>query len=245
MGSLVPVSDGTNDERTSDEPASEPEPTTESEEMFLITVARAIEDGHSGPVPVPRVAEELSISRVSANEMAKKLVSRGFVSYEPYRGVTLTDEGSTVANTVLRRRRLWSLFLADHLGLAPSVADAIACEFEHITPGEVAARLSGFLGDPTTDPAGKPIPAALGGASGSPAELTLADAEMGGAYEVLRIAGDGAIRSFLAEEGLSEGAELSISATAADGARLISAPGGRIHLSPDISAAVIVRAAPD
>ena len=222
-----------------------PESTSESEEMFLITVALAIEDGHSGPVPVPKLADELSISRVSANEMAKKLVARGFIDYEPYRGVTLRPEGTVIANTVLRRRRLWSLFLAEHLGLSPVVADMIACEFEHITPGEVATRLSDFLGDPTMDPVGKPIPAADWVAQIGPVDLTLAEVEVGGNYRVVRVVGDTAVRSFLASEGLVEGVEITILAIGADGGHLISAPKSRIHLSKDMSAGVFVRPAAD
>lgn len=220
-----------------------PDTTSESEEMFLITVARAIEDGHSGPVPVPRLADELSISRVSANEMAKKLVARGFIDYEPYRGVTLRTEGTVIANTVLRRRRLWSLFLAEHLGLSPLVADTIACEFEHITPGEVAARLSDFLGDPTLDPVGKPIPAAERVAQSGPADMTLSEVEAGGEYRVVRVVGDTAVRSFLADEGLVEGVEISILAIGGDGGHLISTPRSRIHLSENISAGLFVRPA--
>ena len=216
------------------------ETTSESEEMFLITVVRSIEDGHSGPVPVPLLADALSISRVSANEMANKLVGRGFIDYERYRGVTLRPEGTAIANRVLRRRRLWSLFLAEHLGLSPNAADTVACEFEHITPGEVAVRLAEFLGDPTVDPEGKPIPAA-GSASGSgPAELTLSDVEVGRRIRVARVVGDSAVRSFLLEEGIVEGVEITVLAIGSDHGCLVDTPRGRVHLSPHISSGVVV-----
>lgn len=217
-----------------------PETTSESEEMFLITVARAIEDGHPGPVPVPLLAETLSISRVSANEMAKRLVGRGFVDYQPYRGVTLSPEGTAIANRVLRRRRLWSLFLAEHLSLSPSAADTVACEFEHITPGEVAVRLAEFLGDPTVDPGGKPIPAAGSASPGGPAEQTLSDVGVGRRVTVARVAGDSAVRSFLAKEGITEGVELAVLAIGSDHGCLVDTPQGRAHLSPHVSSGVVV-----
>jgi DtxR family Mn-dependent transcriptional regulator len=132
--------------------------TTEAEEMYLITVARAIEDGVGPPVPVSTIAAELDVSVVSANQMIRKLETGGFVDYLPYKGVALTDDGRTTANSVLRNRRLWGVFLTDHLGLSPARADEVACEMEHVTPEEVAARLSLFLGDPSTGPGGKPIP---------------------------------------------------------------------------------------
>ncbi len=212
--------------------------------MFLITVARAIEDGHQAPVPVPLVAEALSITKVSANEMTKKLVSRGFVEYEPYRGVSLTPAGTSIANRVLRRRRLWALFLAEHLGLSPTAADTVACEFEHITPGEVAGRLARFLGDPTIDPEGKPIPAA-DASTPSSAETPLAGLAVGRRSRVTRITGDSAIRSFLADEGIVEGTEIALSATGADRGCLVNTPAGHVHLSAEISDYVMVTPTPE
>jgi DtxR family Mn-dependent transcriptional regulator len=218
------------------------ETTSESEEMFLITVARAVEDGHTPPVPVPLLAESLSISRVAANEMAKKLVGRGFIEYEPYHGVTLTADGTAVANRVLRRRRLWALFLSEHLGLTPTAADTVACEFEHITPGEVAGRLADFLGDPTVDPAGKPIPAAASTAPTGPSELTVADLEVGRSARVIRIAGDAAVRSFLTDQGIVDGVEIALLGIGSDHECLVEGPRGRLHLSPQIAGDVIVAA---
>lgn len=214
--------------------------TSESEEMFLITVARAVEDGQASPVPVPLVADGLSISRVSANEMAKKLVGRGFVKYEPYRGVTLTVAGTSVANRVLRRRRLWALFLAEHLGLTPEAADTVACEFEHITPAEVASRLAGFLGDPALDPEGRPIPAAGASVPLAPHETPLANLGVGRRCRVTRIAGDSATRSFLEDEGITEGTVITLLATGSDHGCLVEASNRHIHMSAEVASHVLV-----
>jgi DtxR family Mn-dependent transcriptional regulator len=217
-----------------------PGATSESEEMFLITVARAVEDGHPAPVSVPLVADTLSISRVSANEMTKKLVGRGFVEYEPYHGVTLTTEGTAIANRVLRRRRLWALFLAKHLGLSPEAADTVACEFEHVTPADVAGRLAEFLGDPTLDPGGKPIPAAGSTVATGPNELALADLTVGRKSTVTRIAGDSALRSFLEDEGLTEGTVVTLLAIGSDHGCLVDTTHGHVHLSAEVAALVLV-----
>ena len=124
---------------------SSPGSTSESEEMYLITVARAAEDGETGPIPIARVAKELHISVASANEMVRKLTARELLEYEPYRGVRLTDLGSRVAERVLRTRRLWATFLADHLGLTPVEADDQACLLEHVTlPDAVNIFNDGF-----------------------------------------------------------------------------------------------------
>lgn len=210
--------------------------------MFLITVARAIEDGHAVPVPIPHVAEALSVSRVAANEMAKKLVSRGLAEYEPYHGVSLTPEGTTIANNVLRRRRLWAFFLAERLGLSPAEADRVACEFEHVTPSDVETRLADFLGEPTMDPEGRPIPHAEA-ATIAPREMTIGDLDVGERATVLRIAGDQAARSFLKDQGMVVGLQLVVTAVGSDGSRLLETDRGMVHLAAPIASEVFVRLA--
>ncbi len=216
--------------------------TSESEEMYLITIAMAIEDGHEGPVPVPKLADALHVSRVSANEMVKKLAARDLVEYVPYKGALLSPEGDRIARSILRRRRLWSVFLSERLGLTPQAADTVACEFEHITPAHVAQRLSEFLGDPRVSPQGKPIPLpADAPAAGEPA-IPLPELGVGTTGEVLGVAADAAERSFLAGQGIAPGAEIRLLAVADGGACLVVTPGGRLHLSPDVARTVTVAA---
>jgi len=214
--------------------------TSESEEMYLITIAMAGEDGIDGPVPVPRVADKLQVSRVSVSEMVKKLVGRGFVDYTPYKGVSLTPAGRTIASSVLRRRRLWALFLSEHLGLSAAAADTVACEFEHITPVDVAQRLSAFLGDPTVGPEGKPIPTESGTVEVH-REFQLTELSVGVRATVVRTVGDAAVRSFLADEGVDEGVTVGLLAVGQDGGCLVETPSGHTHLSPEVAAHVVVR----
>ncbi len=214
--------------------------TSETEEMYLITIAMAVEDGHQGPVPLPYLGKEMAVSRVSANEMVKKLVERGYVEYTPYKGVSLTAEGASVANDVLRHRRLWALFLSDHLGLTPSAADTVACEFEHITPSEVAQRLSHFLGDPIVGPGGKPIPAFGGSPAPEGQGVRLADTPVGKEVRVTRIAVDSATHSFLADAGITEGSHVRVLAVEEDRGSLIQAADGTIQLAKAVSECITV-----
>lgn len=213
--------------------------TTEAEQMYLITIAMAAEDGHIGPVPVPQLATALEVSRVSANEMVKKLAERGLVSYTPYKGAELTDEGAVVARTVLRRRRLWAVFLADHLGLTPAAADAVACEFEHITPIEVAHQLSEFLGDPSVGPQGKPIPAEEDKPTESEAH-PLAETVVGHTVQIVRVEGDQATRSFLEGQQVMPGARVTVRAMSADGACLLETDESQVHISAPLASEVFV-----
>lgn len=213
--------------------------TSESEEMYLITMAMAVEDGHQGPVPVPYLADELGVSRVSANEMVKKLAARGLVEYEPYKGVTLLPDGEEIADTVLRRRRLWSLFLHEQLGLTPSAADSVACEFEHVTPFDVANRLSEFLDHPRVGPGGKPIPLAGDPGVESPSERVLTTLQVGQSAEIVGF-GSGVIRSFLHAQGIVIGSDTVLLASSDDGDYLIGTPKGEIHLAEGAAASVNV-----
>ena len=216
------------------------ESTSEAEQMYLITIAMAAEDGHQGPVPVPDLAKQLSVSRVSANEMVKKLAERGLVAYTPYKGADLTEAGSAIARRVLRRRRLWAVFLADHLGLTPMAADAVACEFEHVTPGEVAEQLAHFLGDPSVGPQGKPIPADEGGTDREVALHALGESLVGRRVEVVRIAGDPASHSFLEAQGVAPGAKVTVLALSDDGGCLLETERGNVHVSGALSTLVAV-----
>lgn len=220
-------------------PAAGSDTTTESEEMYLIHVAMAVEDGHD-PVPVPHLASALSVSKVAANEMIKKLEGRGLVTYTPYRGVRLTSDGTVIARTILRRRRLWALFLSEHLGLNAAAADAVACEFEHVTPSEVAGRLASFLGDPTVGPSGKPIPGDEGDGTVSPREVAVAELTVGHGGTIVRGPSDAATRSFLMEEGLAEGARITLLAVGDDGGCLVGTPAGAVHLSTALASSVFV-----
>jgi len=217
-------------------------PTSEAEEMYLITIAMAVEEGHEGPVPVPQLAKALGVSRVSANEMVKKLADRGLVEYARYKGASLSPAGEEIARAVLRRRRLWSVFLSERLGLTPQAADTVACEFEHITPADVAQRLAEFLGDPQTSPQGKPIPAASADASRPAVTIPLGEAQVGRGVEVVGVDGDTAGRSFLSEQGIAPGARITLLAVADGGACLVETDGGRVHISADLARTVTVAA---
>ena len=141
-------------------PAVTAAPTTPSEQMYLIKVAVAEEEGRPAPLPLAELAAALEISPVSANQMVRRLEERGLAEYHPYRGVALTEAGRREAHRVLRGRRLWAAFLAQHVGFSPEEADHLACGLEHVTPPEAADRLARFLGDPAATPWGEPIPAA-------------------------------------------------------------------------------------
>ncbi len=213
--------------------------TSESEEMYLIHIAMAGEEGVEGPVGLSRLAEMLEVSPVSANQMVKKLAGRNLVDYFPYKGVELTSSGREIADQVLRGRRLWALFLAEQLDLSPARADAIACDLEHITPPDLADRLAHLLGDPARGPQGRPIPHSDRPADSVPS-MVLSELPVGGAGTVTRVGGSEATRSFLGRSGVVPGARVRLLAVGREGDCLIQVDSTDLHLAGQPAAEVVV-----
>ncbi len=129
---------------------------SERVEMYLKTVAEL--GGESQPVSIGRVAERLGVTPASANEMMKRLGESDYIDHLPYKGVTLTDSGRRLANSVIRRQRLWECFLVERLKLDWARAYEMACDLEHATAPEVTEALAAFLDHPARCPHGNPIP---------------------------------------------------------------------------------------
>jgi len=212
---------------------------SESEEMYLITIARLVEGGLEEPVPISLLAAELSIQPVSANQMVHKLAEEEFVEYLPYKGVKLTTSGQEAAQQVLRDRRLWEVFLVEHLALPPSIADALVCRLEHITVEGVSDRLAKFLDYPAVSPQGYPIP----GVKGETAPDTyqpLSDLAAGEWGEVMRIEGDPITRTFLESEGLRPGVRVISLVIGSGGGMLLAVGESRLQLTKRVTDKVFV-----
>jgi DtxR family Mn-dependent transcriptional regulator len=177
---------------------------SESEEMYLVGIAQIIEDGPGGPTRLSRLAEHLNIQPVSVNQMVRRLEKCGLVAYLPYRGVLLTENGSLVAGQVLRRRRLWEVFLVEQLGISLAEAESMACRLEHDIPVETGERLAKFLGFPEHSPRGKNIPPAELGIA-LPDSSPLSSQQVEGSYVVIRVECRPAERAFLSGAGIAPG----------------------------------------
>ncbi len=222
-----------------DNAANKGEGWSESEEMYLITIAGLVEAGQPGRVALSSLAHELAIQPVSVNQMIHRLEEAGLVSYLPYKGVELTKNGEEVAARVLRRRRMWEVFLVKHLGLPDAEADALACRLEHVTPKNVVGRLADYLGHPSITPSGLPIPEAnsqIPPISGWPVSETPA----GGRVKVLALKGSKAARSFFAAQGIHPGIELAVLAGGEQGDRLVEVEGYQLHLTASIASQIVV-----
>src|SRR6266496_6223476 len=180
---------------------------TESAEMYLKAMA---EIGAGDVVAVGRLATRLGVTNVSANEMMRRLTDQGLVSHTPYKGVALTEEGRTVACSVLRRQRLWECFLYQYLHIEWAKLYELACSLEHATAPEVTEALSAFLGEPKFCPRGNPIPSADG--SWTPINgIPLREASVGATVRVLAVNATqtDALR-YLQDRNILPGSELTV-----------------------------------
>ncbi|AXH00794.1 metal-dependent transcriptional regulator (plasmid) [Deinococcus wulumuqiensis] len=118
--------------------------------------------GEQGPISTTALANALDVSPASVTSMLRKLTEQGLLSYAPYRGAQLTVEGERAALEVLRHHRLLELFLHRSLGIPLDEVHEEAEQLEHAMSERLETYIAAWLGDPTHDPHGDPIPTAAG-----------------------------------------------------------------------------------
>jgi len=121
---------------------------------------RAIDQLQDGgqEVATSTLAGHLTLSASAVTSMAQRLAQLGLVCYTPYQGVRLSAAGEALALAVLRRQRLLELFLVEVLGYRWDEVQAEAESLEHVLSETLETRISAYLGEPTADPHGDPIP---------------------------------------------------------------------------------------
>jgi DtxR family Mn-dependent transcriptional regulator len=115
-----------------------------------------------GAASTKGVAARLSVSPASVSNMFARLQEMGLVSYERYRGATLTEKGREEALRLVRRHRLIETFLLEHLGYDWQEVHEEAERLEHAVSDGFTERLAELLGHPDHDPHGDLIPSAEG-----------------------------------------------------------------------------------
>ncbi len=128
-----------------------------TEENYLKAIYHLSNDGHQG-VTTNMIADHLSMRAASVTDMIKKLATKEVVKYEKYRGVNITPTGKRQALNIIRKHRLWEVFLVDKLKFQWDEVHDIAEELEHIKSDLLIKRLDEYLDYPRVDPHGDPIP---------------------------------------------------------------------------------------
>ncbi len=108
------------------------------------------------------IAEKLEVSGAAVSDMLKKLAKDGLINYEKYKEISLTKSGESYARNIVRRHRIWEVFLNQIIGLPWEKVHDEAHRLEHSSSDELINRMEEMLKFPAYDPHGDPIPSKTG-----------------------------------------------------------------------------------
>jgi DtxR family Mn-dependent transcriptional regulator len=183
---------------------------TEADQNYLKEIYN-IELDHE-QVTTSMLADRFGFSPATVTGMLKKLSHNGWVVYEPYQGVTLTNDGRKIALEVIRHHRLLETYLARALDIPWDRLHEEAEKLEHVLSEYLEARIDERLGYPTSDPHGSPIPAVDGSISDA-GRMRLANLPAGTEAEVVEVYDrDPELLARLEELGLYPGTMLVVEA---------------------------------
>lgn len=131
-----------------------------SKEDYLSEIYK--NEGSSGQIKANLIAEKLQISNAAVTDMLKKLKRDGQIKYEPYKGAELTSKGREYAQNMVRRHRIWEVFLHQIVGLPWDKVHDEANNLEHSGSDELINKMEEMLNFPEFDPHGDPIPSKKG-----------------------------------------------------------------------------------
>jgi len=158
---------------------------TLSEENYLKSIFR-LSQQPTVKISTSAIAESLGNNPASVVDMIRKLTDKQLIIYDKKKGVELTEKGYADAVQIVRRHRLWEVFLLQKLGYRWDEIHDIAEELEHVKHAGLADRLEQYLEYPEFDPHGDPIPKANGKIAKSFA-ANLTDGKPGEAYVVAAV----------------------------------------------------------
>jgi DtxR family Mn-dependent transcriptional regulator len=153
-------------------------------EDYIRAIYGLVERGEA--VTNATLATRLEVNPSSASGMVTKLAQQGLVAHVPYHGIELTEEGLSLARSVLRRHRLIETYLVQELGYTWDEVHAEADALEHVVSDRLIARISAKLGNPQRDPHGDPIPA-IDGSVEELATRLLDELPVGSVGEIVRV----------------------------------------------------------
>lgn len=183
---------------------------SQAEENYLKAIYHLSQSEPVGSTSTNILADKLSIRPASVTSMLKKLKAKNLIHYEPYGKVVLTIQGQNLAIEVVRKHRLWEVFLVETLGFTWDEVHEVAEQLEHIQSKKLIEKLDAFLLHPKKDPHGDPIPKADGSIN-QIEKKNLQDAEAGKEYEVISVSDtSSAFLQYLIEHNIGLGCILKL-----------------------------------
>lgn len=130
---------------------------SQTEENYLKAIF-SISLSRNKAVSTNAIAEKLKTKASSVTDMIKKLSEKSLVDYQKYQGVLLTEKGKKIAIRIVRKHRLWEVFLVKYLNFSWDEVHDVAEQLEHVKSTKLTQELDRYLDYPTHDPHGDPIP---------------------------------------------------------------------------------------
>lgn len=169
------------------------------------------EQEHDGIVPMGALVEALSVVPGTVTTMVKAMAAQGLIEHEARQGVRLTPVGRALALGVLRKHRLVETFLVQTLKMDWSEVHDEAEALEHAVSDRVLERIDEFLGRPSADPHGDPIPDAEGRIADTARQVTMEGCAVNKALRVTRILDQTPdFLAYVQESGLKPGARVKV-----------------------------------
>lgn len=167
---------------------------TPNKENFIKAIYE--QNGHQEIVSNRQLVDILQVSAASITDMNARLVSENIITNIPYKGVQLTEKGIAIARQLVRKHRLWEVFLYEKLGYGWDELHQDADLLEHVSSDQLIDRLDAFLGHPTRDPHGAAIPNADGEISAETYQA-LADSQVGSQVVIKQVKDDEDLLAYL------------------------------------------------
>lgn len=211
-----------------------------SQEDYLTAIYRNLDD--AGEIKPNLLAEKLEISNAAVTDMLRKLSRDGFVDYKKYKSIKLTNDGESYAKNMLRRHRIWEVFLHQTLGMSWDKVHDEAEKLEHSSSDELINKLEEFLDYPEVDPHGYPIPDKNGKIKKSKFVVAITELNENDTAKVIRVNDDVKnLLSYITKIGISLGKEILIKDKLEfDGSILIKINGNEINLSNKVASNIFV-----
>lgn len=213
-------------------------------ENYLKTIHQICAGQDGAPAATGQLAVALAVSPGTVTSMLKTLSDGGLAKYTPYEGALLTAAGNSLALRILRRHRLIELFLTKTLELSWDEVHEEAENMEHAVSDLLVDRIDAFLGHPSVDPHGDPIPRADGSLDDA-VRLSLAECAVGRRFRFTRVIDQSPeFLRYLSESGLALGAVGEVKANRAEaGIVTINVAGQQTTLGRAAAEKILVAAA--
>lgn len=164
---------------------------TYTEENYIKVIHQLSNDGQQ-TVATNTLANQLHTSPAAITDMIQRMHQKGLLTYQKYQGVNMTTLGREKAMQILRKHRLWEVFLVKKLQFTWDEVQVVAEELEHVQSDILIQRLDAYLGNPVYSPHGEPIPNAMGQIK-TQSQVTLSQLEAGQQGTLVAVKDDSAM----------------------------------------------------